>query len=125
MEFKPNLTTVGMLVKTNPEEPPQANPFYSKVILGIEDACRRNGINLLFATLPVDEDNCPVKVPQLLYNENVDGLLMVGTFVDETFTSISAERTGYRPGRWLLQYGKLRCQLPPIIFGQLTRLLPI
>jgi LacI family transcriptional regulator len=91
-EVKTNLSTVGMVVKTDPDQPPQANPFYSKVILGIEDACRRNGINLLFATLPVDEDNCPVKVPQLLYNENVDGLLMVGTFVDETFTSISAER---------------------------------
>ena len=88
-----SLSTVGMLVKTNPDEPPQANPFYSKVILGIEDVCRHNGINLLFATLPVDEDNRPVKVPQLLYNENVDGLLMVGTFVDETFTSISARRT--------------------------------
>jgi LacI family transcriptional regulator len=47
---------------------------------------------LLFATLPVDEDNSPVKVPQLLYNENVDGLLMVGTFIDETFTSIPARR---------------------------------
>jgi LacI family transcriptional regulator len=88
-----NLTTVGMLVKTNPEEPPQANPFYSKVILGIEDVCRRNGINLLFATLPVDEDNCPIIVPQLIYNESVDGLLMVGTFVDETFTAFSARRT--------------------------------
>jgi LacI family transcriptional regulator len=88
-----SLSTVGMLVKTNPDEPPQANPFYSKVILGIEDVCRQNAINLLFATLPVDEDNCPVTVPALLYNENVDGLLMVGTFVDETFTSISSRRT--------------------------------
>ena len=81
------LSTVGMVVKTDPDSPPQANPFYSKVILGIEDVCRRNGINLLFATLPVDEDNCPVEVPQLLYNESVDGLLMVGTFVDEIVTS--------------------------------------
>jgi LacI family transcriptional regulator len=87
-----SLSTIGMLVKTNPDEPPQANPFYSKVILGIEDVCRHNGINLLFATLPVDEDNCPVKVPALLYNENVDGLLLVGIFVDETFTSISSRQ---------------------------------
>jgi DNA-binding LacI/PurR family transcriptional regulator len=84
------LSTVGMVVKTDPDSPPQANPFYSKVILGIEDVCRRNGINLLFATLPVDENNCPVEVPQLLYNESVDGLLMVGTFVDEVVTSIPA-----------------------------------
>ena len=87
------LSTIGMVVKTDPDSPPQANPFYSKVILGIEDVCRRNSINLLFATLPVDDNNCPQEVPQLLYNLSVDGLLMVGTFVDETITSISARRT--------------------------------
>lgn len=86
------LATVGMVVKTDPI-PPQANPFYSKVIVGIEDVCRRNGINLLFATLPVDENNRPVEIPQLLYNEKMDGLLMVGTFVDETITSVSGRRT--------------------------------
>lgn len=92
--FKPSTTqwknqplaTVGMLVKTDPDIPPQANPFYSKVIVGIEDACRRKGINLLFATLPVDENNRPVEVPQLLHNDMVDGLLMVGTYVDDTFS---------------------------------------
>ena len=83
-----HLSTIGMVVKIDPDIPPQANPFYSKVIVGIEDVCRRNGINLLFATLPVDENNCPVETPQLLYNDSVDGLLMVGTFVDETLTSL-------------------------------------
>ena len=87
------LTTVGMIVKTDPDIPPQANPFYSKVIVGIEDVCRRNGINLLFTTLPVDENNHPLEVPQLLYNDNVDGLLMVGTCVDGTFASIASKRT--------------------------------
>jgi len=86
------LSTVGMVVKTDPDSPPQANPFYSKVILGIEDVCRRNGINLLFATLPVDENNCPLEVPQLLYNESIDGLLMVGIFVDSTNASIPTRR---------------------------------
>jgi len=87
------LSTVGMVIKTDPDIVPQANPFYSKVIIGIEDACRQNGLNLLFATLPVDENNHPNEVPQLLSNELVDGLLMVGTFVDETITSISDKRT--------------------------------
>ena len=86
------LTTIGMVVKTESIHP-LANPFYSKVIVGIEDACRKNGINVLFATLPVDEDNHPTEIPQLLNNNIVDGLLMVGTFVDETITSISGKRT--------------------------------
>ena len=86
------LATLGMIVKTDPNPlPPHANPFYSKVIIGIEDVCRRNGINLLFATLPVDQNNHPVEVPQLLYSERVDGLLMVGAFVDETIVSISGK----------------------------------
>jgi len=87
-----HLTTVGMVVKIDPDILPQANPFYSKVIMGIEDACRRKGINLLFASLPVDEDNRPVEVPALLYNEIANGLLLVGTFVDETITSVSSRR---------------------------------
>jgi LacI family transcriptional regulator len=87
-----SLTTIGMLVKIDPDIPPQANPFYSKVILGIEDACRRNGINLLFATLPVDENNRPLEIPQILNIGFVDGLLLVGTFVDETFTLVSGRR---------------------------------
>jgi LacI family transcriptional regulator len=76
------MTTIGMVVKIDPDITPQANPFYSKVIVGIEDACRRKGINLLFVTLPVDENNCPLEVPQLLHNNLVDGLLMVGTIID-------------------------------------------
>ena len=88
------LATLGMIVKTDPNPvPPHANPFYSKVIIGIEDVCRRNGISLLFATLPVDENNHPVEVPQLLYNDRIDGLLMVGAFVDETIISISGKHT--------------------------------
>jgi LacI family transcriptional regulator len=87
-----SLTTVGMVVKIDPDIPPQANPFYSKVILGIEDACRRNGINLLFAALPVDENNRTLEIPQILNNGFVDGLLLVGTFLDETFTLVASRR---------------------------------
>lgn len=83
------LTTIGMVVKTEPELPPQTNPFYSKVIMGIEEVCRRNSINLLFAALPVDDRNRPLEIPSLFENDIVDGILMVGTFVDETIDSIS------------------------------------
>ena len=84
------LTTVGMVVKSDPDSTPQANPFYSKVILGIEEVCRRNSMNLLFSTLPVDDDNCPLEVPQLLHNESVDGILMVGIYADPIKLSTSA-----------------------------------
>lgn len=86
------LATIGMLVKTDPDISPQANPFYSKVMVGIEDACRRHGINLLFATLPVDEHNHALEVPAMLHNNLVDGLLMVGMCVGESIAVLATRR---------------------------------
>jgi LacI family transcriptional regulator len=86
------LMTIGMVVKTDPDIPPLSNPFYSKVIGGIEESCRRNGVNLLFATLSVDENNRPFEVPKLFNNNSVDGLLLVGTYVDETVFSLPSKR---------------------------------
>ncbi len=76
------LHNIGVIMKTDAEIFPQANPFYSKVLIGIEEVCRSKGINLLFSTLPLDENNCPLETPQMLYNNSVDGLLMVGIFLD-------------------------------------------
>lgn len=82
------LSTLRMLVKLDPGQAPQANPFYSKVIVGIEDACRRKGINLLFASLPVDENNHPLQTPLHLTNGNTDGLLLVGIYVNEALLDL-------------------------------------
>lgn len=87
------LSTLGMIVKTDSNSAPYENPFYSRIMMGIEDACRRNGIALLFSTLPIDAQNRPVETPALVYNDKVDGLLMVGAFVDEIVVSISGRRT--------------------------------
>jgi LacI family transcriptional regulator len=77
------LQNLGLVVKTEPELTPQANPFYSLVLAGIEDACRRRNTNLLYATLPVDENNRPTDIPRLLLDGQVDGVLLVGAYVDE------------------------------------------
>ncbi|KPL84219.1 hypothetical protein SE15_03425 [Thermanaerothrix daxensis] len=90
----PRLSTIRMLVKLDPGLPPQANPFYSKVILGIEEACRRKGINLLFNSLPVDENNQPLEIPPGLSNSNVDGMLLVGVYVDERLMDALAQYGG-------------------------------
>lgn len=86
-----HLTTLGMLVKVDPDILPQANPFYSKIIMSVEDTCRRNGINLLFASLPVDENNHVVEAPALLNNNQIEGLIVVGAFVDQTILSVSGK----------------------------------
>jgi len=82
------LNTLGLLVKTDPNMLPPSNPFYSRVIAGVDEACKDLGLNLLFSMLPVDENNCPQKIPQFIKSNMADGFLMVGAFLDETISSI-------------------------------------
>ncbi len=85
------LHNLGLIIKSELGITPQANPFYSQVLAGIEEACRKRKINLLYATLPVDENNIPVETPPLLAENHVDGLLLVGAFVDETLGHMLGE----------------------------------
>ena len=82
------LNTLGMLVKTDPGLLPPSNPFYSRVIAGVDEACKDLGLNLLFSMLSVDENNRPQKMPQFINGNQVDGFLMVGAFLDETISSV-------------------------------------
>lgn len=84
----PKLSNLGLLLKADHGVPPQANPFYSYVLAGIEQACRRNHINLLYATVPVDADNVPVEMPRLLEEDTVDGLLLVGALVGDVMDQL-------------------------------------
>jgi LacI family transcriptional regulator len=79
----PDLQSIGLLVKSDAGVAPSANPFYSQVLAGIEDACRTRHVNLLYATLPVDEANRAIGAPRFLAaGPTVDGLLVVGALVD-------------------------------------------
>jgi LacI family transcriptional regulator len=82
------LRTIGLVIKSIPYQIAATNPFYSYVVAGIEERCRHKQINLLYATLPVNENNQPVELPRLLGESEVDGLLFVGTFVDETLQNV-------------------------------------
>jgi len=82
------LNTMAMLVKTDPGLLPPANPFYSRIIHGVDDACKSLDLNLMFSMLPVDDNNRADKVPHFINNNMADGLLMVGAFLDETISSI-------------------------------------
>jgi LacI family transcriptional regulator len=61
--------------------------------MGIEEVCRRRGLRLLFAALPVDADNRAVELPALLIDDSLDGLLLVGTFFDQTLTAVPGRRS--------------------------------
>jgi LacI family transcriptional regulator len=79
------LGTIGMLVKRSVGDPtpPSSNIFFSHIISGIEAGCRQENISLLYATLPVDENNRSLEIPRLVHDPRVDGLLLVGNYIDE------------------------------------------
>lgn len=87
------LNTLGLLVKAEPDLSSPPNPFYSRIIAGVDEACKDLGLNLLFSTLPVDEHNLPQKLPPFIQDSMVDGFLMVGAFLDETIASMLEEWT--------------------------------
>lgn len=91
--FVPQLTTVGLLTKRRDNDPLVVNPFYSHIIAGVEHECQRHNINLMYANVEVDERNYTRNWPAMLLNDVVDGVIVVGAFLEETITDIS-RRTG-------------------------------
>jgi LacI family transcriptional regulator len=82
------LHTLGLIVKSEAAQPPSVNPFYSYVLAGIEDACRRKHVNLLYSSLPVNEHNIVVETPRVLLDGLADGLLLIGAQVDDTLQDL-------------------------------------
>jgi len=93
LRMRQGLTTIGVILKARADDLPLANPFYSHIYAGIEVACRQNRLNLLNASLPVDENNIPIELPRLLEAEHIEGLLLVGTFVDTTLDHVLGEKS--------------------------------
>lgn len=81
---EPAAQTVGLLIKSEPQQLQRGGPFYAYVLAGIEEICRRNRINLLYATMLVDAYNRALESPPLLLNDTLDGLLIVGVRLDRT-----------------------------------------
>jgi LacI family transcriptional regulator len=82
------LSTVGVVVKRDPGELPRLDPFNYAVLCGIEDECERLGLNLMYASLPVNEFSHATTWSPLLENDEIDGLVIVGVvFRDPTVTS--------------------------------------
>lgn len=92
--YAPALTSIGLILKAEPDRVPQANKFYSQVVAGIEMVCRRQHTHLLYATMTVDADSYPLELPRLLLEEDAaDALLLVGAFLDETLIRVVGRRS--------------------------------
>lgn len=84
--------SLGVIVKTEPNVPPQGNPFYSHVLAGIADACLNKRIHLLYTHLRVDGHNLPIEVPPVLTGDVAEGVFLVGMYVSEPLQRMLQER---------------------------------
>jgi DNA-binding LacI/PurR family transcriptional regulator len=82
------LSVLGMLTKHDYGEAVAPNPFYSHIQMGVENECRKRGINLMYANIEVDRKNRPVEYPVMIREQSVDGLLLIGTLLEETIDQI-------------------------------------
>jgi DNA-binding LacI/PurR family transcriptional regulator len=90
---RPPLKNVGVVIKAQPDDFPQTNQFYSHVLVGIEAACRQNKLNLIMATILVDDFNHPVEVPSILQEGGVEGVLVIGAYLDAPILDILRRRS--------------------------------
>ncbi len=85
----PRLSTVGLLARRRENDPITLNPFYSYIIAGTERECQRQNITLMFASVDVDAEYRAAQLPVMLLNDQLDGAIIVGTFIQDTVTDIS------------------------------------
>lgn len=92
-----DVRSVAMILRARTNAPqaqvPHVNPFYSDVISGIERAARKGRINLLYGTIAVDRANAPYEMPDHLLDQPLDGILLIGSFADETVAAIAGDRS--------------------------------
>lgn len=81
------LNTIGVVVKRDPGEFPRIDEFNYAILCGIENECERLGLNMMYASLPVNEYSQAQTWSPLLASSEVDGLVIVGiVFSDPTVT---------------------------------------
>jgi LacI family transcriptional regulator len=78
------LDVVGLLVKHDVGLPPEVNPFYAYIQAGAERACQSLNLSLMYANIEVDPSNHPVEWPAMIREQRIDGLILAGTFIEDT-----------------------------------------
>ncbi len=78
------LSVIGLLTKHDYGFPFEVNAFYSYIQAGVESECRKRNLSLMFANVEVDRANHPVVWPAMITEQRVDGLILAGTFIENT-----------------------------------------
>ncbi len=100
-----SISVVGMVAKHDVDAPAMVNPFYSHIYSGVEAECRRRGLSLMYSDIEVGESNHPIGWPVMLEKQHIDGLILVGTFIEDTLGFIE-ERVKNFPTVLIDSYAK-------------------
>jgi LacI family transcriptional regulator len=71
-------STVGLIVKNDPNPFPMIDPFYYPVMQGVEQECERLNLSVVYGSMKVDENSHLVEWPALLKDQPLDGLIILG-----------------------------------------------
>jgi DNA-binding LacI/PurR family transcriptional regulator len=85
------LSVIGTIGKVDHGEVMTTNPFYSHVLTGVERECQRHNLSLMIANIEVDAMNRPAAMPPMLIDKQVDGVLVIGTFLRDTIQFIGRQ----------------------------------
>jgi LacI family transcriptional regulator len=69
---------IGVVALRRFKVPFFTNPFYSRVIEGMEIETTQRNYNLLLSILPADEPSAQLHLPKLVREKNADGLVLLG-----------------------------------------------
>jgi LacI family transcriptional regulator len=89
-----SLAVLGMLTKHDHGLPLDTNPFYHRIQVGIERECRARDLSLMVSTIEVDPQNRPLEWPAMIREQRVDGLLLLGTYLDEMADQVQSQFSG-------------------------------
>ncbi len=88
---KYQISTIGALLKLDPEDSTPLNPSYSGILAGAERECQRQNLSLMFANVEVDLNSRVVNWPTMLLDQQVDGLLIMGIYLESTLNEIDRQ----------------------------------
>lgn len=83
------ISVLGLLTKHDFGLHHLVNPFYSHIQAGVESECRRRNLSLMYANIEVDQSNRPVIWPAMITKQHIDGLVVAGTFIEDTIGMIN------------------------------------
>lgn len=87
------ISVIGMLTKHDYGLEIGVNPFYYNIQVGVESECRRRNLSLMYANIEVDWSNRPVLWPATITAQRVDGLILMGTYIEEAIGMIKRNST--------------------------------